>query len=420
MSVPFGPWYGSAAVAGNASGGGSHRMSSRSLVIVVLVAVVGLAAWLFRGSPEPPPPVAAKPTASPVAVAAAPEPTPVPERRPARIETNFEPVDDSKITGEQAAAAAARYRKAARFPRTSRPLEDGLDPISTSRHPKVDFEGDEKHPEPRLLAYPSITSFQAPGDVVVYAEVVELRLTESRGEDGRAGRERLQQFRIGANWMRGVIQTKDGVVVTPIDFHDDGTHGDAQANDDYWTASYTPDPDKPNAFRGEYQVLVQGEAKNGDQVSASTSFVYSVQIAHLTGNYRDSIVDGNLQIEAEVEVEEAGRFRVEGTLVTTKDAKMITYAHAEADLTPGTHWVPLIYYGLIFHDMKAPGPYSMWSVMLSTVEEGVPQESDVVPNAHTTKAYAVSDFGNAPFNDPELMEKADYYDDLAKAKKSQQ
>jgi hypothetical protein len=395
--------------------------SGRPVVIAVLVAVVGLAAvWSFRDSPEPPPPVVAKPTASPVAVAAAPEPTSRPERRNERAETHFEPVDESTLTGEQAKAAAARYRKAARFPRTSRPLEDGLDPISTSRHPKVDYEGDEKHPEPRLLAYPSITSFQAPGDVVVYAEVVELRLTESIGEDGKAGRERLQQFRMGANWMRGVIQTKDGVVVSPIAFYDDGTHGDAEANDDFWTASYTPDPDKPNAFRGEYQVVVQGEAANGDQVSATTGFVYSVQIAHLTGNYRDSIVDGNLQIEAEVAVEEAGRFRVEGTLVTTVDAKMITYAYAEADLAPGTHWVPLIYYGLNFHVMKAKGPYSMWSVMLSTLDGDVPQESDVVPNAHTTKAYAIEDFGDQPFNDPELMQKADYYDDLAKAKRDQQ
>lgn len=395
--------------------------SGRPLVIAVLVAVVGLAAvWLLRGTPEAPPPVVARPTATPVAVAVAPEPTPVPERRTVRTETQFEPIDDGALTGEQAKAAAARYRKAARFPRTSRPLEDGLDPISTSRHPKVDFEGDEKHPEPRLLAYPSITSFQAPGDVVIYAEVVELRLTESTGDDGKAGRERLQQFRIGANSMRGVIQTKDGVIVTPIAFHDDGTHGDAQANDDFWTATYTPDPDKPNAFRGEYQVVVQGEAANGDQVSATTGFVYSVQVAHLTGNYRDSIVDGNLQIEVEVEVEEAGRFRVEGTLVTTKDAKMITYAHAETALDAGTHWVPLTYYGLIFHDMKAAGPYSMWSVMLSTLDGTVPQESDVVPNAHTTKAYAIDEFGDQPFNDPEYMQKADYYDDIAKAKRDQQ
>src|SRR5688500_1985350 len=220
--------------------------SQRSLLIAVIVAVVGaLAVLLMRSGPEPPP-VAVQPTATPVALAAAPpEPTRAPERRIVRTESHLEPVDENQLTKEQAAAAAARYRKAARFPRTSRPLVDGLDPISVSRHPKVDFEGDEKHPEPRLLAYPSITSFQAPGDVVIYAQVVELRMAEGQDERGKpTGRETLQQFRTGANSMRGVLQTKDGVAVTPLAFYDDGTHGDAEADDDFWTATYTPNPDR--------------------------------------------------------------------------------------------------------------------------------------------------------------------------------
>ncbi len=372
----------------------------------------------MRAAPEPAPApvVAAKPSPTPIALAV--DRTPEPEREVIRTETYFEPVDEAKITPEQAAAAATRYRKAARFPRTSRPLEDGLDPIARSRHPKVDYDGDEKHPEPRLLAYPSITSFEAPGDVVIYAEVVELRMAEVRDDDGKPGRERLQQFRTGARSMRGVLQTMDGVVVSQLAFRDDGTHGDAQPDDDYFTATFTPDPDRPSEFRGQFQVVVQAESLKGDTLTASTSFVYSVQIAHLTGKYRDSIVDGNLQIEAEVAVEEAGKFRVEGTLVTKADAKMITYGYGEADLGPGTHWIPIIYYGLNFHVMKAAGPYSMFSVILSTMGGDVAQESDVVPNAHTTKAYAIDDFGDEPFNDPEYMQKADYYDNLAKTKRS--
>ncbi|MCC6764607.1 MAG: hypothetical protein IT293_08085 [Deltaproteobacteria bacterium] len=392
-------------------------MSRRPLVIVVVsLAVAGaLFVLLGRRAPAPPPLPVAKATDTPESVAEV-QPSPGPEREVVRTETYFEPVDDSKLTAEQAGAAAARYRKAARFPRTSRPLEDGLDPIARSRSPQVDYDGDEKHPEPRLLAYPSITSFEAPGDVVIYAEVVELRMAEAYDEHGRAGRETLRQFRTGARAMRGVLQTMDGAMVSPLAFHDDGTHGDAQADDDFWTATYTPDPDKPNDFRGQYQVVVQAESLKGDTLNATTAFVYSVQLAHLTGQYRDAIVDGNLQIEAEIEVEDAGRFRVEGTLVTTVDAKMIGYAYADADLEPGRHWVPLVYYGLIFHDMRAPGPYSLFSVMLSTLGGAVPQESDVVPNAYTTRAYAVDDFGDAPFNDPEYVRKADYYDGIRRTK----
>jgi hypothetical protein len=247
---------------------------------------------------------------------------------------------------------------------------------------------------------------------------MELQMAKS-SDEGKPERERRKQLRTGARSVRGVLQTMDGVMVAPLVFRDDGTHGDAQPNDDYFTATYTPDPDHPNDFRGQYQAVVQAESLKGDTLTATTTFVYSVQIAHLTGQYRDSIVDGNLQIEAEVEVEEPGKFRVEGTLVTTVDAKMLGYGYAEADLEPGTHWMPMIYSGLIFHDMKAPGPYSLFSVMLSTLGGDVSQESDVVPNAHTTKAYKVEEFTAQPFNDPEYLAKAAYYEELARKKKAQ-
>jgi hypothetical protein len=395
-------------------------MSQRALLITAVLGAAGLLAVLLarQGSDDgrPPPPVVVGPAATATAAALAAAPTASPPRSTVRTETHFEPVDESQMTAQQAAAAAARYRKAARYPRTSRPLEDGLDPIARTRAPKVD-DGDPTRPEPRLLAYPSITNFEAPGDVVIYAEVVELRMAPDRGENGRGReRERLQQFRIGARAMRGVLQTMDGVVVAPLDFRDDGTHGDAVANDDYFTARYTPDPDEPKAFRGQYQVLVEAEPDQGPELVATTSFVYSVQLAHLTGNYRDAIVDGNLQIDAEVEVEEPGEFRIESTLVTTKDAKMLGYGYGQATLDVGRHWIPITYYGLIFHDMKADGPYSMFSTMLSAIDADGTQESDVVPNAHTTKAYQVSDFGDQPFNDPEYMEKAERYDALRRAK----
>lgn len=398
-------------------------MARRPLVILVVFAVVGVAvALLARRSPAPPKApavVAVGPTAPPIAEdeGGGEHPHRAPERTVVRTQTYFEPVDEAKLTSEQAAAAAARYRRAARFPRTSRPLEDGLDPIARSRAPKVDFD-DDKHPEPHLLVYPSLTGFESPSEVVIYAEVMEVQMASAHDER-RPERQRAQQLRTGARSVRGVLQTMDGVVVAPLAFYDDGTHGDAQPEDDLFTATYTPDPDRPNDFRGQYQVVAQAESLKGDTLTASTSFVYSVQIAHLTGRYRDSIVDGNLQVEGEVEVDEPGRFRLEGTLVTTADAKMLGYAYADADLDAGTHWIPLVYYGLIFHDMKAPGPYSLFSVMLSTLGGDVAQESDVVPNAHTTKKYAIDDFGSAPFNDPEYMAKAQHYDDIARAKKAQ-
>jgi hypothetical protein len=151
-------------------------MSRRSLLIAVLVVaasvVVGV---LFLGrAPERTAAPSAKASVTPAAVAVAPEPTSTVAHRVSRTETSFEPVDESKLTAKQAAAAAARYRKAARFPRTSRPLEDGLDPIATSRAPEVGDAGKEMQREPRLLAYPALTVVESPGDVVIFGEVVVL------------------------------------------------------------------------------------------------------------------------------------------------------------------------------------------------------------------------------------------------------
>jgi hypothetical protein len=385
-----------------------ETMSSRRVLIVAIVVVAVLAGFfLLRSAPPPkPPPPAPRASATPESVAVAPAPTASPVRLVQRTETYLEPVDESQLAAKQ---AAARYRKAARYPRTSWPLENGIDPIAKSRMPAVDNDWKGKERQTRLLAYPSLTIFEAPGDIVIYGEVVELHQLEKPPErDSRGDRgPNVRQTRVPATSMRGVIQTADGVQVATIEFRDDGTKGDAQAGDYFFTATYTPDPDRPDDFRGDFQVIVLAETEKGEEVSATTGFTYSVQKAHLTGQYRDSIVQGNLQIEGEVEVEETGRFVLKGTLAATADAKMVGFGKSEVvELTPGTHWIPMTYYGLMFHDMKADGPYTLFSVVLATRVGTTESESDVVPNAHTTAAYKVSDFGDQPFNDPEMMQKA--------------
>ena len=82
-------------------------MSRRPLLIVVLLlAVVGALFALFgRRAPAPLPP----PPPPPVQATATPEPEvevkpPEPARQVVRTETYFEPLDDGKITAEQAMA----------------------------------------------------------------------------------------------------------------------------------------------------------------------------------------------------------------------------------------------------------------------------------------------------------------------------
>src|ERR1041385_7609875 len=103
-------------------------MSPRSLVVVAVLAVAGLLGILTtrRRAAPPPPPAVARATAVPNQKVET-SPSPAPDARVVRPETYFAPIDETKITSAQAAAAAARYRERARYPRTSRPLENNLD-----------------------------------------------------------------------------------------------------------------------------------------------------------------------------------------------------------------------------------------------------------------------------------------------------
>jgi hypothetical protein len=392
-------------------------MSSRPLTITLILTVMAFIAGLYwlRGQ-RPEAVKTATVEATPGRIAVAPQPTTSPrERATIRTETAIEPVDENQITGQQAKAMAARYRELAKFPKTSRPLVDGVDPIARGRSPKVDDKREPNDPTPHLIVYPSNASFEAPDAVVIYAELVEIQ-PQNVPDDPRGDRAPKQHHvRVAAREIRGEIIAANGVPVTAITFRDDGTNGDAQAEDLFYTATYTPDPDKPKAFRGAFEVNAMAISPDSDTLSATNAFTYTVQIAHLTGSYRDSLVEGNLQIDAEVEVEEPGRFYLEGTLVTAADAKMVGYAYADTELPAGRAWVPLTFYGLMFHQMKAKGPYQLFSVTLATVEDGVPQHADVVPAAHTTGLYEISQFTEAPFNEPERMRMAEHFDGIARA-----
>ena len=75
--------------------------------------------------------------------------------------------------------------------------------------------------------------------------------------------------------------------------------------------------------------------------------------------------DGNLVIAAEVEVTERGRFHLAGTLYSMA-GEPIGYAQAAAELEPGRQWIELSYYGLMFHDRQAAGPYRLGTLALAT------------------------------------------------------
>ena len=187
-----------------------------------------------------------------------------------------------------------------------------------------------------------------------------------------------------------------GTSLTELRFHDDGKNGDAEAGDFFFTAQYEPEPETALDLAGELTLIVTAKTLNGQERSATTTFLYSAPAARLTGNYKDELVDGHLRISAEVDVDETGTFDLEATVADIK-AQFIAWAHNTVQLEPGVQWIPLTYSGKIFRDHKVDGPYQVWSLALSTISREPPERNDVVANALRTKPYTVDQFSDRVF-----------------------
>src|SRR5204862_6280506 len=141
--------------------------------------------------------------------------------------------------------------------------------------------------------------------------------------------------------IRGTILTEDLQPIAAVEYRDDGTGADAVANDRLYTAVFVPGPEAVPVLSSSYMVQVVATTRTDDERRAATSFLYSHPHAQLTGQYRDSMVNGSLEIGVEIEVSEAGRFHVEATLYGADGTRTPAWAQAAAELEPRPHWITL-------------------------------------------------------------------------------
>jgi hypothetical protein len=288
--------------------------------------------------------------------------------------------------GAFARQTAAEYRQLARYPESSRALQPGdKDPIREKRMPtKQTARGPERTPS--LSVWAAKLSVEVGKPVDLFAQplladkpAIPLEVT---GEIANAG----------------------GIVAQVV-YHDDGRAPDLQAGDGIWSARLRLPAGLEPESAESYMVRVKARMLDGDVREAAGGFLYSNPAAHLTGRYKDSLVNGNLVISAEVEVREAGRFHLAGTLYTLKGEPVGT-AQAAAQLAPGRRWIALSFYGLMFHDRKAAGPYRLGSLALATTSRMPNALNDLVENAYTTRAYPLQLMTAQPFGDPKLLDAA--------------
>ncbi len=369
-------------------------MSRSSILLIAGLAIVTVLVRILlldtpttetaqRRDAQPPPEVArALPS-----VGVSPAPLPAPERDSAR---SSEGTRATMATAAKALEAAATLRHRARFPPTSRRIEDNLDPIVQARAVKERLSPPGQGRKPTLVVFASAHSYEAPNPIILYAKII---------------REHPQDWTPRADAeVAGELRNDTGVVVAEVDLRDDGQERDIEARDGVFTTQLTPAEEDLDQWNGLIRVKIYGETADSDRRTATTRFYYGVPSAKLTGEFQDQLVNGHLQLQAEIEVVEAAEYRLEATLSGSQG--LLTWAENTVRLEPGIRWLPLTFWGLALREANEPGPYKLSSIALANVSDVPPQLSDAIGSTYETAPYKAQEFSNEGYNDPQLLERA--------------
>ncbi|MGH8107076.1 MAG: choice-of-anchor X domain-containing protein, partial [Arenimonas sp.] len=213
--------------------------------------------------------------------------------------------------------------------------------------------------------------------------------------------------RAGAKYYAEVV-TNAGTVLGKFLYSDDGRGADAKANDGIFSARWQlPVQHKPALGKStSLTVKTTAVLANDELREAFDGIQYSHPGAALTGRFRDLVRDGNLVVQAEVNIVKPGRYFLEGALAYPGGESISTAQVAKSFSSAGNYWMDLSYYGLIFHDRRASGRLQLASVTLTDVNELESILGPVLTNVHLTQALNKAKLTRQSFNDPEMLEKA--------------
>lgn len=364
---------------------------SRILLITAFGIVAVLARILFLNAPKTEPARDPQPPSEIAQVipnkmpngGVSPTPLPAPERGPNEMLA-------ATTRSEKTLETAAALRQKARFPRTSRRIEDNVDPIVRTRAVEERLSPPGQGRKPTLVVFPSALSYEAPNPIILYAKFVR------EYPNDWAPRSDAE--------IAGELSDADDKLLTQVDLRDDGQDRDIEARDGVFTAQLTPPAEELERWSGLIRVRIYGETADGDRRSARTRFYYGEPAAKLTGYYQDKLVDGHLQLLAEIEVHALGEYRLDATLSGSQG--LLAWARNTVPLEPGIGWIPLTFWGLALRETNEPGPYRLSSVALANVTTTPPQLNDATSTTYQTAPYKPQDFSEERYNDPKLLEKA--------------
>ena len=300
--------------------------------------------------------------------------------------------------------AIADLRERARFPEWSQPIVAGaLDPLLADRMPTRQALAGPQGAAPTLGVWASTISARAGESVDMFAELSGLSPDTNNGLD--VLRANAQKFSAS---ISGQLVNEAGAVLADVVYADNGQGADVLAGDGIHSGRITlPAAMAPALGTAQSLMLtVSAALANGEQRKAVGGFQYSNPGALLTGRYKDLIRNGNLVLQAEVEVLTAGRYHLSGTLANLAGLPLASAQSAQHYSAPGKYWMDLSVYGLILRQLGSLGKLNLSSVALTSTSSMPNALGPVQRNVHLTQIINPLLLTALPFNHPELLETA--------------
>jgi len=152
---------------------------------------------------------------------------------------------------------------------------------------------------------------------------------------------------------------------------------------------------KQALLAGIYKVLIVSDTS---ELLDSVAFVLADPEATFTGNYRDSLTpQGDLMVEAEIEVTSADRFYFQASLYTEL-GDPIGGNQMTLNLNKGKAWVPFKFYGLMMRDSNVDGPYLLKNISLARVTMPM-QRAPLIHPGYLTEHYSLTKFSNVRYEE---------------------
>jgi len=182
------------------------------------------------------------------------------------------------------------------------------------------------------------------------------------------------------------------------------------------TAVFRPNEHWPE-YAGQIRVTTEFSAEGLEPQGGSLDFFFTGTRripAVFTGKINDRLDNGDLVFDIEMDVKSAGLFRIDGNLFDVS-GQPFGWARFEGQLPAGPVLISLRFYGLLFHDAQAAGPYVLKNLHGARLRPGkIPHKEDMPEPASdyvTAAHYELDRFRAEVNNSPRRQKMIEMYED---------